>query len=165
MPGLLIRASCRKDSKTGSFLKSSPTTKSVKGLNWTDKGNIAHAPVPQKRLEECAEDSSGWWVLTRQETISFEKNSRVGKGENAPPCDVRSDKRVPAPTCMERFSLSHLYDQPDPFGQRGCGWRKWFWTVRSEWCSKEWCASSARANWLIAVWRHVNRRLRSTGGR
>ena len=43
-----------------------------------------------------------------------------------------------------------------PFGERKFAERKRFWTVEEKWQTKEWCVSSAYADWLIADC-HTNR--------
>ena len=38
-------------------------------------------------------------------------NQRVARGKNVVPDDLKHDKSVPAPTCLEHLSLSVLNDQ------------------------------------------------------
>ena len=49
---------------------------------------------------------------------ALQSRGRVARTDNTPPTDVTSDRRVAAPTCWERFSLSAVSDQPGPFGER-----------------------------------------------
>ena len=65
-----------------------------------------------------------------------------------------SDKSVVAPTCLERFSLSLVYDQSLPLW----GWdyqEKMILNCRVKLAVKKWYISFARADWLIAVC-HLN---------
>ena len=54
-----------------------------------------------------------------------------------------------------RLFSSLMYDQSGHFVEREFAERKWVWSVRGNLRSKVWNASSARADWLIAVC-HLN---------
>ena len=55
-------------------------------------------------------------------------SSRVARQEKTPPTGVTSNKSMAVPTCLkdlpEHFSLSFIYDQPGPFGERESTARK-----------------------------------------
>ena len=79
---------------------------------------------------------------------------RGARRENAPLTDVRSSKRVAAPTSLERFS-SCCVRSTWPLRWARVHRKEMILNYRMERWSKEWRVSYARADWLIAV-RYLN---------
>ena len=68
--------------------------------------------------------------------------------------DVRPDKSVAVPMCLERFSLSLGYDQPGTFGEREVTEKKRRKILNRRITlavGREKCAPSVPTDWLIAV--------------
>ena len=88
-----------------------------------------HVVVAGRGVGVCGGDSGGLADKGRLKRVNtnvqvtafsvyFISNKPAARRENASPTDLQIDNSVVAPTCLERFSLSLVYDPPGPLGDR-----------------------------------------------